>query len=276
MIVPAHLAKRIADWRPPRVCPRFDPKFVTANLTWLHKLGVALSETPQASRQDDLEHLADIVTGKVRYKEVSLDTLLADLKRCHGQQQVTDTAGMRMKDDQLVQLFPGADYPEMQVDALIQIPDRWAPSRRPIITPESMIICEEQAKVCGVQMPFMLAAVAGPTGPNVDDAAPLIVQWWVPPMDKISNRGRGKDCVDLFGPWRSAGVLTLREVADMELPSAVVDRSKVLMGPVDLADGRLTYQDLDRLIDTHKIDVTGLSFTQTKNGNAFRLYRLSK
>ena len=95
-------------------------------------------------------------------------------------------------------------------------------------------------------------------------------------MDKMSNRGRGRDCVDLFGPWRSAGVLTLREVADMELPSAVVDRSKVLMGPVDLADGRLTYQDLDRLIDTHKIDVTGLSFTQTKNGNAFRLYRLSK
>ena len=217
----------------------------------------------------------DIVTGKAQYKEVSLDTLLADLKRRHDQQQATGKAGMRMKDDQLVQLFPGADYPEMQVDALIQIPDRWAPSRRPTITPLSMIICEAQAKVRGVKMPFMLAAVAGPTGPD-DDAAPLIVQWWVPPMDKISNRGRGKDCVDLFGPWRSASMLTLMETADMELPSAVVDRSKVLMGPIDLDDSKLTYQDLDTLIDTHRIDVTGLTWTQTKNGNAFRLYRLMR
>ena len=218
----------------------------------------------------------DIVTGKAQYKEVSLDTLLADLKRRHDQQQATGRAGMRMKDDQLVQLFPGADYPEMQVDALIQIPDRWAPSRRPNITPLSMIICEAQAKVRGVKMPFMLAAVAGPTGPDVDDATPLIVQWRVPPMDKISNRGRGKDCVDLFGPWRSTSMLTLMEAADMELPSAVVDRSKVLMGPIDLDDSKLTYQDLDTLIDTYRIDVTGLTWTQTKNGNAFRLYRLMR
>ena len=96
-------------------------------------------------------------------------------------------------------------------------------------------------------------------------------------MGQISTRqGRAKDVVDIFGSWRSAGMLTVKEYADVELPSVVVDRSKVLMGPVDLADGRLTYQDLDRLIDTHKIDVTGLPWTQTKNGNAFRLYRLSK
>ena len=68
----------------------------------------------------------------------------------------------------------------------------------------------------------------------------------------------------------------MKEAADVDLPSVVVDRSKVLMGPVDLADSRLTYQYLDNLIDTHKIDVTGLTWTQTKNGTAFRLYRLSK
>ena len=68
----------------------------------------------------------------------------------------------------------------------------------------------------------------------------------------------------------------MKEAADVKLPPVVVDRSKVLMGPIDLTDSRLTYQDLDKLIDMHKIDVTGLTWTQTKNGNAFRLYRLSK
>ena len=66
------------------------------------------------------------------------------------------------------------------------------------------------------------------------------------------------------------------ETADMELPSAAVDRSKVLMGPIDLDNSKLTYQDLDALIDTHRIDVTGLTWTQTKSGNGFRLYRLMR
>ena len=181
-----------------------------------------------------------------------------------------------MADDALVQLFPGGDYPEMPTDALIQIPDRWAPKRPPMITPESVIICEAQAEVFGVQMPFMLASVVGPMGPT-DNEGQLIVQWWVPPFGQIHTRqGRTKDAVDIFGSWRSAGVLTLKEAADVKLPPVVVDRSKVLMGPIDLTDSRLTYQDLDKLIDMHRIDVTGLTWTQTKNGNAFRLYRLSK
>ena len=237
---------------------------------------MVLSETPQASRQADVEHLAAIVTGRVKYNLISLDTLIADLKRHRDQQPATVMASMQMADDALVQLFPGADYPEVPTDALIEIPDRWAPKRQPAITPESMIICEAQATVRDMQMPFMLASVAGPMGP-ADHEQQLIVQWWVPPFGQIHTRqGRAKDAVDIFGSWRSAGVLTLKEAADVELPAAVVDRSKVLMGPVDLADSRLTYQDLDKLIDTHNIDVTGLTWTQTKNGNAFRLYRLSK
>ena len=181
-----------------------------------------------------------------------------------------------MADDQLVQLFPGADYPEMPTDALIEIPDRWAPKRPPVITPDSMIICVAKATVCGLRLPFLLASVAGPMGP-ADNLEQLIVQWWVPPMGQISTRqGRTKDAVDIFGSWRSAGALTLKEAVDVELPSVLIDRSTVLMGPVDLIDWRLTYQDLDKLIDKHKVDVTGLTWTQTKNGNAFRLYRLMK
>ena len=276
VIVPAHLAKGIADWRPPRIPQQFDQKFVTSHLTWLHKLGVALAETPSASHQQDLEHLAAIVTGQVRYDPINLDTLITDLKRCHSQQQANDMADRRMADDQLVQLFPGADYPEMPADALIEIPDRWAPKRPPVITPDSMIICVATAMVCQLRLPFLLASVAGPMGP-ADNLEQLIVQWWVPPIGQISTRqGRAKDAVDIFGSWRSAGALTLKEAADVELPSVVIDRSTVLMGPVDLIDSRLTYQDLDKLIDQHKVDVTGLTWTQTKNGNAFRLYRLMK
>ena len=75
VIVPDHLANRIADWRPPRVLNQFDQRFVTSHLTWLHKLGRALADSPAASREDELEHLAAIVTGQVKYNLISLDTL---------------------------------------------------------------------------------------------------------------------------------------------------------------------------------------------------------
>ena len=90
------------------------------------------------------------------------------------------------------------------------------------------------------------------------------------------GRGRDKLKVDIFGAWRSVSGLTLGEAADVEMPSVLVDRSKVLMGPVDLVDSKLKYSDLDKLIDQHKIDITGLTWTQTTNGNSFRIYRLMK
>ena len=180
-----------------------------------------------------------------------------------------------MADDQLVQLFPGADYPEMPTDALIEIPDRWAPKRPPVITPDSMIICVAKAVVCEIRLPLLLASVAGPMGPTVNLEQPIVQT--VPPMGQVSTRqGCAKDAVHIFGPWRYEGALALKEAADVELPSVLIDRSAVLMGPVDLIDSRLTYQDQGKLIGKHKVDATGLTWTQTKNDNAFRLYRLMK
>ena len=92
VIVPAHLARGIADWRPPRVMPQFDQRFVTSHLTWLSKLGVALAETPSGSRQQDLEHLAAIVRGQSRYADISLDTVLADIRGCRRQEHATMTS----------------------------------------------------------------------------------------------------------------------------------------------------------------------------------------
>ena len=274
MLVPAHLAKNIADWRPPKVAKQFDPKFVALNVAWLHKFGMALLEARSDSHGKELEHLAAIVTGQVRPAEVSLDAVLADLRGC--QRQPKAIRPTTMADDQLVQLFPGADHPEMPADALLEIPDRWSPKSPQVITPDCMIICQVDAKMCGLQLPFLLASVVGPTGPW-DNLEILIVQWWVPAMAQISVRnGRSKDTVDIFGVWRSSGLLTLQEIGDIDLPAAHVDRSKVLMGPVDLVDSKLPFHVLDKLMDEHKIDVTGLTWTQTKNGNAFRQYRLMR
>ena len=182
-----------------------------------------------------------------------------------------------MADDQLAQLFPGADHPEMPADALISIPDRWAPKRPPVISPESLIICKPAAfKVHGLDLPFTLASVVGPMGPaggNIDEQ--LVVQWWVPPICKLSTRqGRRTNAVDIFGAWRSSGTLTLNEAAEVEMPSVLVHRSNVLMGPIELNDSKLMFSDLDKLIDQHNIDITGLNFSHTSNGSAFRAYRL--
>ena len=59
------------------------------------------------------------------------------------------------------------------------------------------------------------------------------------------------------------------------MPPVTVDRRSVLMGRVELEDDlNLKYRDLDALIDQHSIDVTGLTWTRTKNGSVFRAYLL--
>ena len=80
----------------------------------------------------------------------------------------------------------------------------------------------------------------------------------------MAQDGRSKDTVDIFGVWRSSGLLTLKELADIDLPAAHVDRSKVLMGPVELVDSKLTFHVLDKLMDEHMIDVTGLTWPRPR------------
>ena len=58
------------------------------------------------------------------------------------------------------------------------------------------------------------------------------------------------------------------------MPPAAVHRPSVLMGTVGLVDSKLVYNDMDKLIGQHNIDITGLNFSHTSNGSAFRAYRL--
>ena len=69
-------------------------------------------------------------------------------------------------------------------------------------------------------------------------------------------------------------MLSLQEAAEVEMPPAMIHQPSVLMGPVELVDSKLLYNDLDKQIDQHGIDITGLAWSDTKNCIVFRLYRL--
>lgn len=102
-----------------------------------------------------------------------------------------------------------------------------------------------------------------------------MAQWWQPGTSKEANlrAGRKKDIVDIFGPWVATDSLSLADV--MEFPDPHIDPEDVLEWNFDLTDaGELTFEVLDRLVDEHKIDITGLSVSSTTRGNVYRTHRL--
>ena len=58
------------------------------------------------------------------------------------------------------------------------------------------------------------------------------------------------------------------------MPDANISKESILIGPIELDDGKLPFATLDALIDTHGIDITGLRWTRTKLGSVYRSYRL--
>ena len=80
--------------------------------------------------------------------------------------------------------------------------------------------------------------------------------------------------VDLFGAWAPHGTVDVEESDQISMPDATVSKSDVLIGPVDLEDGKLKFDTLDELVDTHMIDITGLQWTRTKLGSVYRSWRL--
>ena len=79
--------------------------------------------------------------------------------------------------------------------------------------------------------------------------------------------------IHLFGQWHPFEQITVDEVENYEMPPASMPRSSILLGPIDLDDGKITFQTLDKLADLG-LDLTGLHWTRTKLGNAYRQYRL--
>ena len=118
-----------------------------------------------------------------------------------------------------------------------------------------------------------MGVVVGPMSDVAEDD--LVIQWLIPPLGpRISRGGRWKDGVDIFGKWRHHSSIHMKEAAAVLMPGAQVRRSDVLMGPIGLDDCTIMYTDLDILVDEHGIDITGLTWTRTKNGSVHRNYRL--
>ena len=103
----------------------------------------------------------------------------------------------------------------------------------------------------------------------------VVIQLWVPPTDKERIAGgRTRMTVDLFGQWHPFDQFAIADMENYKMPPASVRRSSILLGPVDLDDdGKITFQTLDKLADLG-LDLTGLRWTRTKFGNAYRQYRL--
>ena len=79
--------------------------------------------------------------------------------------------------------------------------------------------------------------------------------------------------IDLFGQWHPFEQVKGDAEENYQMPAAPVPRSSVLLGPIDLDDGKITFQTLDKPADLG-FELTGLRWTRTKLGNAHRQYRL--
>ena len=67
-----------------------------------------------------------------------------------------------MPDDVLVKSFPGADHVEMPSAALLEIPERWAPTVPAPIAATNMVICEQTCVIYQLEVPFTMGAIVAP------------------------------------------------------------------------------------------------------------------
>jgi len=101
------------------------------------------------------------------------------------------------------------------------------------------------------------------------------VQWWVPGESNKANQKAGpkRSVIDMFGSWQPADEVLL--AALVPLPKPEIKRADVLEWGFDLTNANeLPFETLDNIMDQHKIDITGLTLTNTPRGNKYRTYRL--
>ena len=202
MLVPPHLTSQVGSWRPTRVLQEFPKPQLVNMVKRLHKLEALLENHGGDSNHDKLNCFRDILEKRdPQYNpRHELDEMLWDMQSLFSASRI-GPASLRqsMPDDAIVQLFPGADHPEMPADVLLQIEDRWNPTRPPSIGPMTTVICRTSSVVQGKATPFSMGVVVAPLE---NDAREVIIQWWVPPFGAESNSGgRSRTTVDMFGRW---------------------------------------------------------------------------
>ena len=123
-----------------------------------------------------------------------------------------------------------------------------------------------------MQLPFMVGMVM-----EVQEARDtLTIQWYVPGVSPMIRYGGGKRAlvIDLFGSWVPSSSMQVADLASSNLPSVIFPLAAILEFNIDLDDGKLSYDLLDRLRDAHGIDVTAISMSQTQLGGIYRAHVL--
>ena len=104
-----------------------------------------------------------------------------------------------------------------------------------------------------------------------------MVAWWVPSPGANVNfkKGRTKQVMDLFGPWRPIGQMTVAELTGTVMPDVLVIQQACLEMNFSLtAEHELPFEVFEAVRMKHSIDVTGLSLSLTKRGNVYRRFAL--
>ena len=82
--------------------------------------------------------------------------------------------------------------------------------------------------------------------------------------------------VDIFGPWKELEDLTMAEASGTCLPPPLVALEDVLEAHIEVNTERIiSYKAFDALRERHGIDVTALTISMTRAGNAYRSFVLA-
>ena len=275
MLIPPHLTAMYKHFRPAHERKSAKESFIGEHLTWLGHLRTLLTDGSGANHAEDIEALKRLVLKvDTQYDNTfDLDQILADIRNVgRSPNTVTESTHDHMPNDTIVQAFPGGDHAEMPADRLLMIKDAWEPKEPSVISVQSMVICRDTRIFRGFHIPFTMGVIAAPV--HVVAGIDVVIQWWIPPQGKERVAGgHTRDTVDLFGAWRAFDELSVEEAGACTLPPASVPSSSIILGPIDLVEGMITHKTLDTIIELD-IDITGLTWTRTDGGNAFRQYRL--
>ena len=123
ILIPPSGVPAVARWRPPVRTRSFEGR--DRMHAWIDKYETKLAHSHDAytKHKADLDTLRQTIDGGLpEYSSgPDIEQIIADLVRL-GRSTPTREVASTMPHDAIVQLFPGADLPETNVDALIQIP----------------------------------------------------------------------------------------------------------------------------------------------------------
>lgn len=285
LLVPGSKIQQIASLRPDRVPQSFGKK-ASAMLSWVDKFETLLADSPYKvdDHRADLEWLRRVIRGTepTYISGLNLGDIVEDLRRLGNAPAASATSApavVALPEDQLVQLFPGADHVGMPQDLLVAISGVWEPALSPdYIAPGMFLICRARADTTfhDNRLLFTLGRLV-PDAPSAADGF-VLVSWWVPPFNKAAKfkPGRRKNVLDYFGAWRPFDDLDMTEVGQSNMPPGIVNKEQdVLLSVPELeADGTIPYICLDSLRSQYGIDMTGLSVSSTTGGSRYRNYVL--